>query len=263
MHKKRIFMPLLAICFLLFSMPVGADEVTSWYFHHSKDGRQPPMPTEFGYIEEYDGYFLDKTVTDGDKVLYLTFDAGYDNGNVAKILDVLKAEQVPGAFFILEGLVTHEPDVVKRMAAEGHLVCNHTASHRDMTKCHSLREFQAEMNRMEQIYTDLTGEKLAPYYRPPEGKLSRESIGYAKECGYCTILWSFAYGDWDNGRQMEPEKARAKILSETHNGEVVLLHPTSATNAAILADLIHSWRDMGYRFGTLDQLTGKTVAEHE
>ncbi len=263
MHKKRIFMLctllVLTVAIAIMSLSAMATEVTSWYFHHSKNGEQPPTPAEFGYIDQFDGYYVDKNhpATAADKVLYLTFDAGYENGNVAKILDVLRAEQVPGAFFILEGLVEHEPALVQRMCDEGHLVCNHTASHRDMTTVHSLADFQAEMNRMEEVYTACTGQKLAPYYRPPEGKLNRESIGYAKDSGYSTILWSFAYGDWDNGKQMEPEKAKAKILGETHNGEVILLHPTSATNAAILSDLIHTWRDMGYRFGTLDELTGR------
>ncbi len=259
MQPKRIFIPLCVLLSLLLLVSAGAQEVTGWYFHHSKNGEQPPTPAEFSYIHGLDGYFVDKNhpAEGADKVLYLTFDAGYENGNVAKILDILKEKNVPGAFFILEGLVAHEPAVVQRMADEGHLVCNHTASHRDMTKCHSLKEFQAEMERMEQVYRELTGKKLSPYYRPPEGRLSKESLGYARECGYSTILWSFAYDDWDNGRQMDPEKARAKILSETHNGEVLLLHPTSATNAAILGDLIDAWRGMGYRFGTLDELTGR------
>ncbi len=259
MQKNRIRIPLIIALSLLLIISTGAKEPTSWYFHHSKNGQQPPTPAEFSYIHELDGYFVDKNhpAEAPDKVLYLTFDAGYENGNVAKILDVLQEKNVPGAFFILEGLVTHEPLVVQRMAAEGHLVCNHTASHRDMTGCRSLAEFQGEMDRMEQIYTDLTGKELAPYYRPPEGKLNRESIGYAKDCGYSTILWSFAYDDWDNGRQMDPAKAKAKILAETHNGEVLLLHPTSSTNAAILGDLIDTWRGMGYRFGTLDELTGR------
>lgn len=254
---KGILASLIAISLVL---PTAAVSATGWYFQHSKNGEQMPPPPELAYLEQYDGYYADHrhtTMEDEDKVLYLTFDAGYENGNVAKVLDTLQAENVPGAFFILEGLVKHDPELVQRMGDEGHLVCNHTASHRDMTKVESIEDFRAELGRMETVYTELTGKKLSPYYRPPEGKISRRSMAYAKECGYSTIFWSFAYSDWDNERQMDPERAKEKILSETHNGEVLLLHPTSATNAAILGDLIHTWREMGFRFGTLDELTGK------
>ena len=251
-----------AVCGIVAGMAVSAaaQSVPGWYFHHSKNGEQAPVPSEFAYIEQYDGYYIDhahSSMADEDKVLYLTFDAGYENGNVAKILDILKDENVPGAFFILQGLVERDTELVKRMAEEGHLVCNHTASHRDMTQVRSLEEFRGELAKMEKIYTDLTGKTLAPYYRPPEGKVSRENMEFAKACGYKTIFWSFAYADWDNGKQMSPAKAREKILSETHNGAVLLLHPTSATNAAVLRDLIRDWKEMGFRFGTLDELTGR------
>lgn len=250
---------LLAALLALPATAAGAAAV-GWYFQHSKNGEQMPPPPELAYLEQYDGYYADHRHTsmeDEDKVLYLTFDAGYENGNVAKVLDILQAENVPGAFFVLEGLVKHDPALVERMEKEGHLVCNHTASHRDMTKVDNIEDFRAELCRMETVYTELTGKKLSSYYRPPEGKISERSMAFAKECGYSTIFWSFAYSDWDNQRQMDPEKAKEKILSETHNGAVLLLHPTSATNAAILDDLIHAWREMGFRFGTLDELTGK------
>jgi len=242
---------------VLLTLPVAASG-TGWYFHHSKDGAQMPPPPELAYIEQYDGFYVDKnhaSMEDPDKVLYLTFDAGYENGNVGTILDILKEENVPGAFFILEGLVKTEPALVQRMGNEGHLVCNHTASHRDMTKVKSLEEFRGELNRMEQVYRDLTGQEIARYYRPPEGKISEENMRFARECGYSTVFWSFAYADWDNGRQMDPAAAKERILSETHNGEVLLLHPTSATNASILRDLILEWKQMGFRFGTLDELS--------
>ena len=229
-----------------------------WYFHHSKNGIQAEIPSELAYIEQYDGYWIDHAHTsmnEEDKVLYLTFDVGYENGNVAAILDILKEENVPGAFFILEGLVHKSPELVQRMASEGHLVCNHTATHRDMTKVDNLEEFRAELVRMEEVYRNLTGEDIAPYYRPPEGKVNMENMAFAKECGYKTVFWSFAYADWDNGRQMDPSAAKEKILSETHNGEVLLLHPTSSTNAAILQDLIREWKTMGFRFGTMEELT--------
>ncbi|MBR4206113.1 MAG: polysaccharide deacetylase family protein [Clostridia bacterium] len=221
-----------------------------WYCPHEKDGKRPSAPAEAGKLEEHGAYYLGKD----EPVIYLTFDAGYENGNVEKILDVLKDEDVPAAFFILENLVSRNPDLVKRMAEEGHTVANHTAKHPDMSQ-KTKDEFTAELTRMEDAYRSLTGGEIAKYYRPPEGRFTTENLDWANELGYKTILWSYAYADWDNDRQMPPEAAAQKVLAGTHNGEVLLLHPTSKTNAEILRGLIRTWKQAGYRFGTLDELT--------
>lgn len=223
----------------------------SWYAAHQKDGKRPPAPAEIPSIGEHGGYFLGAD----EPVVYLTFDAGYENGNVEKILDGLKAEGVPGAFFILENLVNRNPELVKRMTEEGHLVCNHTARHKDMSSF-SEAEFKEELGRMETAYRNLTGKDMARYYRPPEGRFTIANLDWAKDMGYSTILWSYAYADWDNDRQMAPDAALEKVLSGAHNGMILLLHPTSATNAEILPALIRGLRDRGFRFGTLDELTG-------
>jgi len=225
--------------------------VSNWYCKHTEGGKRPPMPGEMTFIDKHGGYFLGED----DKVIYLTFDAGYENGNVARILDTLKAEEVPAAFFILENLVTRNTDLVRRMNAEGHLVCNHTATHADMTE-KSEAGFADEIAAMEKVYKDTIGCEIAKYYRPPEGKFTEANLEWANSLGYKTIFWSYAYADWDNDKQMSADKALQKVLSGTHNGEVILLHPTSATNAEILPALIKEWKNMGYRFGTLDELTG-------
>jgi peptidoglycan-N-acetylmuramic acid deacetylase len=256
MRKSRI---LSLFLLLLLVLPASAEGM-GWYFHHSRDGEQMPPPPELAYVEKYDGYYADRrhaSMEDGEKVLYLTFDAGYENGNVGKVLDILKEENVPGAFFILEGLVRQEPGLVQRMAEEGHLVCNHTATHRDMTKVTTLDAFREELTRMEEAYRGLTGQDIARFYRPPEGKISEQNMAFAKELGYTTVFWSFAYADWDNRKQMNPDKAKQKILSNIHPGEVMLLHPTSETNAQVLGEVIDECRRMGYRFGTLDELTAR------
>lgn len=234
------------------SLTTASTAVSNWYCKHMEDGKRPPMPAEMNYIDKHNGYFLGED----DKVIYLTFDAGYENGNIAKILDTLKAEEVPAAFFVLENLVTRNTGLVQRMVDEGHTVCNHTARHGDMTQ-KSESEFAAELAAMEQIYKEKLGCDLAKYYRPPEGKFTEANLEWADKLGYKTIFWSFAYADWDNNNQMSAEKASAKVLSGTHNGEVLLLHPTSATNAEILPTLIREWKNMGYRFGTLDELTSQ------
>lgn len=228
-----------------------------WYCVHVKNHAQPSAG-ELSFVEQFDGYYVDhrhSNADDAEKVVYLTFDAGYGNTSVEKILDTLKEEQVTGCFFILDGLIRHEPELVKRMAAEGHTVGNHTMHHKDMSR-ESDETLLAELHGLEEAYRALTGCELSHYYRPPEGRFSEANLACAQRNGYKTIFWSFAYADWDNNKQPSLEKARQMILDNTHNGEVMLLHPTSATNAAILGDVIREMRAQGYRFGTLDELTG-------
>ena len=238
----------------------GADSF-SWYCRHTKGGETPVCPPEMDFLTEHGGYFLGDT---DEKVIYLTFDAGYENGNVAKILDTLKEKDVHGAFFVLENIVRQNPELIKKMAQDGHLVCNHTARHRDMSAVHDMEKFRTELEKLETLTRDIAGVECAKYFRPPEGRLSVSMLDFASELGYKTIMWSFAYADWDNTDQPSPDTALAKILDGAHNGMVLLLHPTSATNAAILPRLIDSLKEKGYRFGTLDELTScseKTSAD--
>ena len=257
MIKKSVKITAALICAALAFAPASQAAYAGagdWYCIRSGHDI-PPCPPEFPYLEEHTGYYVDRAACDGDKRIYLTFDAGYENGNVEKVLDVLSDHKVKGTFFILENLIAHDPDLVKRMCGEGHVVANHTATHRDMTAI-SRGEFESELRRLEDAYRDLTGREIAPFYRPPEGRLSEESVEYAEDMGYSTVMWSFAYADWANDAQPDPAEAVEKILSNTHNGMVILLHPTSATNAAILGDLIETWKSEGYRFCTVDELRG-------
>ncbi|MBE6601000.1 MAG: delta-lactam-biosynthetic de-N-acetylase [Ruminococcaceae bacterium] len=252
------FMPAVFLFFSL-SLPCSAEMPREyhWYCKHVKDHEQPKLAPELSFIEELDAYYIDHTHSDAnaeDKVIYLTFDAGYENGNVAKILDVLKEEDVTAAFFILGHLVTHDTELVKRMASEGHTVCNHTVRHRNLSQAES-EAFLKELRELESLYREHTGEELAKYYRPPEGTFSRENLAVAQENGYKTIFWSFAYPDWDNQKQPDLEAVKQMILSNAHNGEVMLLHPTSSANAAVLGDVIRTLKNEGYRFGSLDELT--------
>ncbi|MBP3436587.1 MAG: polysaccharide deacetylase family protein [Clostridia bacterium] len=257
---KKIFTFLLSallLLSLLLSFGVAAKEgAYQWYIKREKDHKQPQIAKEMAWIVRYGGYYADTTRIDnsGEKVLYLTFDAGYENGNVAKILDILKEEEVTGAFFVLSHMIKDEGDLIKRMKAEGHLVCNHTASHKDNTKI-SEEDLKNDIIRLEKEYTALTGEQMDKYFRPPEGKFTESSLKTVAELGYKTIFWSNAYADWDNNRQMSAEKAKEKLLANTHNGAVILLHPTSNVNAAILREVIQEWKKEGYSFGTLYDLT--------
>jgi len=248
---------LMAASSAVFTVNAAHDEKAaySWYVRRAKDGNQPVCEPEMSFIEGYDAVYLDKSAdARGDKVLYLTFDAGYENGNVAKILDTLASENVPGAFFVLKNLIERDTELVKRMANEGHMVVNHTLRHRDMTKFTDKALFTEELEGLNKLYKDAIGTDMPKFYRPPEGRFSEQNLKYASELGYTTVFWSFAYADWDNDKQPDPEEAKEKLRRNTHNGAVILLHPTSATNAAILGDMIREWKAQGYRFGTLDEL---------
>ncbi len=241
------FLLLLGAVFVSFSgLPVSAQTV-GWYCKTSEGGKQPPLPPEFSFFQGEDAIWLGPET---EKVIYLTFDAGYVNENVLTILDVLKRHGAEGAFFVLEHTVSSRPEVLRRMKEEGHLICNHTATHLN-TASAAPEQTEAELKRLEDAVVLATGEKPDPFFRPPEGSFTEETVNTASRCGYATVLWSYAYADWDNSRQPEPVKSADRILSHTHPGMVLLLHPTSATNAAILDDLLTEWERMGYRFGSL------------
>ena len=259
---------------LAFALPVigyasGGSEIGAlknsncfnWYCKKSESGNPPPLPTEFTFIKEYGGYYLDEDATEDDKVIYLTFDCGYENGNIEKILDTLKKHDASGAFFVLKNLVKKNPELVTRMVNEGHLVCNHTSNHKDMTKMTSIEEFRKELDELNDVMLENVGHGLCPFYRPPEGRFNLENLKWASELGYKTVFWSCAYDDWDNNRQMPNEKAMTKLMSRLHNGEVLLLHPTSSTNAAILDEFLTTLSGMGYRFGNLYELTDSSMIE--
>jgi len=256
---KRIITLLLIICCLL-NLPIisvnALSSAYSWYCKRNSEHLQPQLPSEFSFIEKYDTIWINTKRNNNDehKVAYLTFDAGYENGNIAKILDVLKEKEAKGAFFILENLINSNPELVLRMQREGHLVCNHTAHHKDMSKIVNIDTFAEELSALESSYKQLTGCEISHFYRPPEGRFSEENLKFAESLGYSTVFWSFAYADWDNNKQPSEEYAIKKILDNLHNGAVLLLHPTSATNATILGTIIDEMRNNGYEIGTLEEL---------
>lgn len=255
------FFCMLLLLLPLFSYGIGAKDAAGdavgWYFKKTEDHSPPPLDANLAFIENCGAYYLDRQAKADDPVIYLTFDAGYENGNVARVLDVLHDHGAHGSFFILSHLVKAEPELVRRMAQEGHAVCNHSANHPDMTTLDADR-FRAELDGLASLYRETTGKEIAPYFRPPEGKFNETVLRRAQEAGYQTVFWSFAYADWDNAKQPDPDVAVKNILDHTHNGMVLLLHPTSETNAKILDRLLCAWEEQGYRFGTLDELCRET-----
>ena len=223
----------------------------AWGLSFRQENTAPIGPANAEELARFNAAYLGST---NEKVIYLTFDAGYENGCTEKILDVLKKHDAPAAFFLVGNYLEKNADLVRRMVAEGHIVGNHTMHHPDMSALDTKEAFTKELTDLEELYRSITGEEMAKYYRPPKGVYSKDNLRYAKELGYKTVCWSLAYVDWNNDSQPTPETAFSKLIPRIHNGAVVLLHSTSKTNAEIMDDLLTRWEDMGYRFESIDKL---------
>ena len=167
----------------------------------------------------------------------------------------LKKHQAPAVFFAVGNFIKDNPDLIKRMITEGHIVGNHTMTHPDMSQISSMESFQKELEGVEELYTSVTGEPMTKFYRPPRGVYSTENLSMAKELGYSTFFWSLAYVDWIQEQQPSKEEAFQKLIPRIHPGAIVLLHNTSSTNAAILDELLTRWEEMGYQFHSIKELT--------
>lgn len=249
--KSSLKLVFLLAIIQIFSVCVFAEEFAySWYFKPAKEmGAKPEiMPEVSSFIDEYNVIAIGKGE---EKEIYLTFDAGYENGNVKKILDTLNEKGVKGAFFILPQLAKTNPELVREMKDTGHLVCNHTRTHKNMSRVTDIEAFEKELKDAENLIYEYSGVELDKFYRPPEGAFSRKNLEFADSLGYTTVFWSLAYADWDNNNQLSEEKALQLITKRTHSGCVALLHPTSSTNALILGKYIDKMKSEGYTFKTL------------
>jgi len=228
-----------------------AIQTASWGLSFRTEGQPPVGTAGVAQLAKYSAAYLGDT---GEKVIYLTFDAGYENGCTGKILDVLAEHEVSAAFFLVGNYIQQNPDLVKRMVEEGHIVGNHTMHHYDMSKISELAAFQRELEELETLYEQVTGEQMKKFYRPPQGIYSEENLAMAQELGYKTVFWSLAYVDWNNDDQPTADYAYSKLIPRIHNGAVVLLHSTSQTNAEILDGLLTQWEEMGYEFKSIEEL---------
>lgn len=230
----------------------------NWGLGFSKSGGAPTANATAKELREYDAYYIDDSVVSADpnaeKIIYLTFDGGYENGYTPAILDALKKHNVKATFFIVGNYVETAPELVNRMIEEGHSVSNHTYHHPDMSKISSKDDFKKELEDLEAIYREKTGKEMVKHYRPPQGKYSVENLKMAKDLGYKTFFWSLAYVDWYNDNQPSKEEAFSKLLGRIHPGAIVLLHNTSKTNSEILDELLMEWKGMGYSFGSLEEI---------
>lgn len=224
---------------------------TDWGLSFQQEGQAPVTNVTPEFLARYDSWCMEDTK---EKNIYLTFDAGYENGYTAGILDVLKKHEVPAAFFLVGNYLETSPELVKRMVDEGHIVGNHTFTHPDMSQIATEESFGEELTKLEAKYKAVTGKEMKKFYRPPQGKYSEANLKMAQKMGYKTVFWSLAYVDWYESDQPSREEAFGKLIPRIHPGAIVLLHSTSQTNAEILDDLLTEWEKMGYSFKSLEEL---------
>ena len=234
------------------AVPGGISESENWGLGFGKEGQKPTGNATVEELAQYNAYFM---AQGEEKVIYLTFDCGYENGNTEPILDALKKHHAPATFFVVGHFLESAPDMVKRMAEEGHTVGNHTYHHPDMSQILDQDAFQKEMDDTAEAYKKLIGTDMAPYYRPPQGKYSKANLQMAKDLGYSTFFWSLAYVDWNQDSQPSHQEALEKLTKRIHPGAIVLLHNTSKTNGEILDELLTKWEEMGYTFRPLSDFT--------
>lgn len=259
--KKQVLYVVLAIILLCIGMVcalravnrLGAAEaaagITDWGLSFQSEGAPPVANASQEYLKNFDALYVGDT---NKKEIYITFDAGFENGNTERILDALKKHGVKATFFLVGNYFKTQPKLVKRMAEEGHTIGNHTYSHPDMSKIGDIQSFQTELQKNEALYRDVLGSEMPKLYRPPQGKFCEENLKMAQQLGYSTVFWSLAYVDWYTDDQPTPEQAFSKLLPRIHPGAVVLLHSTSSTNAEILDELLTKWEETGYSFGDLE-----------
>ena len=226
----------------------------NWGLHFTKDGEAPTGNASNEELKTNQACFMDDT---HEKIIYLTFDCGYESGNTPSILDALKKHQAPATFFVVGTYIKSNPDLIRRMVEEGHTVGNHTYHHPDMSKLSTQEAFLKELKDVEAAYEEVTGQAMLPFYRPPQGKYSQSNLKMAQELGYQTFFWSLAYVDWYQDKQPREADALKLLTKRIHPGAVVLLHNTSSTNAAIMDELLTKWEEMGYQFRPLGELAAK------
>ena len=228
--RKKDFWLIIAAVTAAMILAVGqftSEVITTgaWGLSFKSSGQAPLGPSSREKLTQYNAAYVGSSE---EKVLYLTFDAGYENGCTEKILDTLQKHNVKAAFFL----------VGNYLEKIFYFCLKKTGS----------------SNEAEDLFRQITGKELPKYYRPPQGIYSEENLKLAKELGYKTVFWSLAYKDWENDNQPTKDYALGKLIPRTHNGAVILLHSTSKTNAQVLEELLTQWKAAGYRFETIDKL---------
>ena len=228
------------------------NEKSSWWFKR-KENQIPSGSGETFKIYDYQGFYRNTKVAEEDKVLYLTIDCGYDSPNTMAMLDIFQKHGIKVTFFVTNFFMEDSPKEIKRMVKEGHTVGNHTVSHADLTEL-TEEEIYEEIVGCEELFYEITGAKMAMYFRPPEGAYSKRTLQITEDLGYKTIFWSIAYRDYDVNNQPGKQYVLDHFATYHHNGAIPLMHNDSVSNMEAMDELITYLKEQGYRFGTLDEL---------
>ena len=235
---------------LFLSLFIVGGKSYGWGFSKNKDHKQPYIGIYEEEINDTNSFYVgDKD----DKKVYLTFDAGYDNGNLIKILDILEEKNVNGIFFVTGDFLSRFSDLTIEINKRGHIVGNHIWSHKNITSL-SKTQIEEELKKVETKYYELTGEQMQKYFRPPAGVFNKESLNVIKENGYTTLFWSIAYKDWDTNNQTNIEKSVNSVIENLHNGAIILLHTVSNANVDALPIIIDKIREEGYEICNINEL---------
>lgn len=234
-------------------VPVNSSSLSNttcaWGFRRMKDEVQPEFSASYTKpLDEYGGIYVGNK---DSRVIYLTFDEGYENGYTSTILDTLKEKDVEAVFFVTMPYVKQNPDLVRRMIDEGHIVGNHTVNHPSMPSVSDDEKLKKEVTVLHDYVLENFDYEMK-YIRPPKGEYSERTVKLCKDIGYTHVLWSFAYDDWDVKKQDRLDYARKMIYNNLHNGCVMLLHAVSKDNDALLGEFIDTARDRGFEFCSLD-----------
>lgn len=258
-YKKTMLVIMLVLMFMASALMVGADGEKAYHFGFKRSvGGQLPSIQEEGFahiLDQNEALFIGNT---SEKVLYLTFDNGYENGFTAPILDTLREKKVPAAFFVTGHYVKDQPELIKRMVDEGHIVGNHSWSHPDMTTM-SNDQIRQELARVKDGVAAISSQKSMHYLRPPRGIFNDRVLAVSREEGYTSVFWSLAYKDWEVNNQKGADYAYQQIMKQLHPGSIMLIHSVSSDNAAALPRVIDDARSKGYEFESLDMLMAEKL----
>lgn len=253
MKKLRILSIISMLILIIPNVTYAAvsNQPIHWGFKKSVDEQGADAGKEYeDILEDYGAVYK------GDpekKVLYLTFDAGYEYGHTPKILDVLKKEKVPATFFVTGHFLESQPELAKRIVKEGHIIGNHSWFHPDFTRS-SNEDIREELRKVKETTKELTGQKKMKYLRPPRGIFSERTMQIAKEEGYTHVFWSIAFVDWNVNQQRGWQYSYDNLMRQAHPGGIILLHSVSKDNADALEQAIKDLKNRGYKFKSLDHL---------
>lgn len=253
---------ILMLFFLTFFMPFNEGHASGgygWGYKKNTDHEIPDIGKYEDILKEYGAYYVDDSK---EKNIYLTFDNGYEQGHTEEILNTLKEENVPATFFVTGHYVNREPELIKRMVNDGHIIGNHSYHHPDFSRM-TKENVQKELETLEAAVADITDQKEMKYLRPPRGIFNEETLKWSNDLGYIHIFWSLAFQDWNTDKQKGKQYAVDQIMEQIHPGAIVLLHTVSEDNAKALKEVITELKDQGYEFKSLDDLMFKEIVPRE